>query len=601
MGIRIAITGINSYFASTLLPILEANTEVEEIIGIDVTPWKGGFKKVRFHKEDIRSENIGRLLKGVDVVFHLAFIVGEIHDKKKTLDININGSKNIFTACAENNVKKVIYTSSMTVYGAYQDNALGFTEESPLSQNSDSYYNSSKIQVEGFVADFFKKYPEITLTILRVGLLCGPHIKNMFSALWSKKISALPMGRNSHNQLIHEKDLGDAFHLALKKDIPGIFNVCADDALATRWMFKKAKVKIILVPATPLKFILNILFMLRLQNVSQGWVSMSEHTIYGLSDKFKDATGWSPEYTSKQAFNDFLTARKRDAKDTLKQSFLTKLYTTPWALKQALRGLNASFFLIEKTPWLKNVIPMTNPNKNNMTYLPNSKKIIDQRPKTLAIDETVGEAGSEIIPRRILDDMIELNTTHIIMDTCICRTGFNCENFTNEIGCLFMGETAKKLPPELGRIVTKEMAHEHVSKACDIGLVPMVGKVNVDNLGFLTPDTKKLLSVCFCCHCCCMMGYYKHDSEHQKKLFKPVEGIQIHTTENCIGCGECVETCIFDNIINKEGITTHLDHCTGCGRCEATCQHGGVEIILNNPDYIEDVKERLGSFIKAPR
>ena len=601
MGIRVAITGVNSYFASTLLPILDSDTEIEEIIGIDVTPWKGGFKKVRFHREDIRSGKIESLLNDVDVVFHLAFIVGEIHDKKETLDININGSKNIFKACAANRVKKVIYSSSMTVYGAHQDNALGFTEQSPLNRNSDSYYNSSKIQVEEFVAEFFKDHPGITLTILRVGLLCGPNINNIFSALWSKKFSALPMGRNSHNQLIHEKDLGDAFHIALKKDVPGIFNVCADDALATRWMFKKAKVNVVLIPATPLKFILNILFFLRIEKVSQGWVSLSEHTIFGMSDKFKKAAGWSPKYSSKQAFDDFLTARQRDAKDSLKQSFLTRLYSTPWATKLSLSGLNLSLFLIEKTPWLKNVIPMTDPNKNNMTYLPNSNTIINGTPKTLVVDETVGETGSEIIPRKILDDLIDLNTTHIIMDKCICRTGFKCKNFTNEIGCLFMGETAKKLPPGLGRRVTKEIAHQHVAKASETGLVPMIGKVNVDNLGFLTPDTKELLSVCFCCHCCCMMGFYKHDSEHQKKLFKPIEGIQVYTTSKCKGCGACVETCIFDNIVNKNGITTHLDHCTGCGRCEATCQNGGVEIKLDNPNYVEDVKARLHSFVNTPQ
>ena len=40
------------------------------------------------------------LLKGVDALYHLAFIVGEIQDKDETRDININGSRNVFSACA---------------------------------------------------------------------------------------------------------------------------------------------------------------------------------------------------------------------------------------------------------------------------------------------------------------------------------------------------------------------------------------------------------------------------------------------------------------------------------------------------------------------
>jgi nucleoside-diphosphate-sugar epimerase len=119
MGKTVAITGVNGYFASTILPRLQADPRVEQIIGVDVSPWKGGFDKVRFHKADIRSDGIAEILSGVDVLYHLAFIVGEIQDKDRTHDINVNGSKNVFAACARNSVKKVIYTSSMTVYGSH--------------------------------------------------------------------------------------------------------------------------------------------------------------------------------------------------------------------------------------------------------------------------------------------------------------------------------------------------------------------------------------------------------------------------------------------------------------------------------------------------
>ena len=79
MGKRVAITGINSYFASTVLPRLEADPQVETIIGIDVSPWKGGFDKVTFYREDIRGEKIGDLLTGVDVLYHLAFIINKTY------------------------------------------------------------------------------------------------------------------------------------------------------------------------------------------------------------------------------------------------------------------------------------------------------------------------------------------------------------------------------------------------------------------------------------------------------------------------------------------------------------------------------------------
>ena len=82
MGKTVAITGVNSYFASTVLPRLQADSQIETIIGIDVSPWRGGFDKVTFYREDIRSDKIADLLTGVDVLYHFAFIVDEIQDKE---------------------------------------------------------------------------------------------------------------------------------------------------------------------------------------------------------------------------------------------------------------------------------------------------------------------------------------------------------------------------------------------------------------------------------------------------------------------------------------------------------------------------------------
>jgi len=598
MGKKVAITGVTSYFALTLLPKLQADPEVEEIIGIGRRPWTGGFDKLTYYREDIRSKKLFDLFKGVDAVYHLAFVVGEIHDKQKTLDININGSKNVFEACAANNIKKVIYTSSMTAYGSHSDNILGFKEYDALTRNEDNYYNSCKIDVENYVTNFFQDYPDITLTVLRAGLLVGPNINNMFSDLWSMKVSALPAGRTSHNQMISEEDLGEAMYLPLVKELPGVFNVAGDDAVPTRWCFKATGAFVIPLPIFLLKLIAKVAFKLHLFPASEGWVSLSEYTIFCNTDKFKNVAGWQPKHSSKEAFMQFVEARKRDAKDTPKQAFLTYLYSTPWLTKLSLQGLNALFYVIGKTPILRDIIPITSPKKNNMTYLPTNKNIENKTSNVFEINKSVGEIVNEILPQQVLNDMIETYSFHFVMDKCICRTGYKCKNFTHEVGCMFMGETAKKLPPGLGRKVNKEQAHAHVKKAVGLGLIPMTGKVNVDNLGFLTPDTKELFSVCFCCHCCCMMGYYKHSPEHQKKIFKPVEGLHVRVNQNCIGCGTCIETCIFDNITIQNEAAHHLDHCIGCGRCQTTCPNNAVDISVNNPNYVNDVKNRLKSFVK---
>ncbi|MCP3955686.1 MAG: hypothetical protein GY697_26240, partial [Desulfobacterales bacterium] len=178
------------------------------------------------------------------------------------------------------------------------------------------------------------------------------------------------------------------------------------------------------------------------------------------------------------------------AKQTLKHTFLTWLYQAPSFSSLSLNALNGLFFLLEKSPFLRDRIPLTSPRKNSITYLPASKAIktpaADTRPAdTIAINKRIEAAGNHVLPLRVLDDFIDQARVHFLMDQCICRSAFKCRNFTSDIGCLFMGDTALKLPPGLGRRVTREAAHQHARRANRAGLVPLTGKVNVDNLGFL--------------------------------------------------------------------------------------------------------------------
>jgi UDP-glucose 4-epimerase len=64
-----------------IAPLLFADAEVEEVIGIDLRDPRVDHAKLRFEREDVRSPRMAELFGGCEVVIHLAFIVGEIHDK----------------------------------------------------------------------------------------------------------------------------------------------------------------------------------------------------------------------------------------------------------------------------------------------------------------------------------------------------------------------------------------------------------------------------------------------------------------------------------------------------------------------------------------
>ncbi|MDZ7295371.1 MAG: NAD-dependent epimerase/dehydratase family protein [candidate division KSB1 bacterium] len=574
MGKKIAVTGVNSYFASTLLPHLQADPTVETIVGIDITPWKGGYGKVKFVRRDIRDPGLRETLRDVDTVYHLAFIVEDLKDKAKTYDVNIEGSRNVFQACIDNGVRKVVYTSSNTVYGVDKENPLPQREETPIQVYEENYYNKSKIAVEKMIERMFSSRPEVTVTILRVALVFGPRTQNMFSKTYGLKVAASPVGAVAHIHFIHEDDLGEALHLALVHDLRGVYNVGADDAASSAWCFRMAGVKIIPMPEFLLKPLVNMLFRLGAVPVSASWLTIANRTIFSDNSKFKRATGWRPKYSSEETFLSFLDARKRPKNEKVTQSVVASLLKYRSTVRGVLRLTNLGF-MIGKIPWVNSVYPWTNPKKNSITYLP--------------VNEHVAYREEEVLPQTV-HNLIDKAFVHVIMDRCACRFGEGCQNHPVEIGCLFLGESALEMPENVRRRVSREEAHGHVERAISAGLVPMVGKVRYDNDAFMIPDRRRLLAVCFCCHCCCMMRYYKHlPASLLDQVMPRVEGFSLTVTDACVGCGTCTSYCGWDAIRIENGRAVHSDKCRGCGRCADRCPHGAVRITIGNPQAVKDV------------
>jgi len=76
---------------------------------------------IEFHKTDVRSyEEIAPLVRDADVVFHEAAIPSvprSIQDPVPSHDVNINGTFQVFRACRDGGVRRVVYAASSSAYG----------------------------------------------------------------------------------------------------------------------------------------------------------------------------------------------------------------------------------------------------------------------------------------------------------------------------------------------------------------------------------------------------------------------------------------------------------------------------------------------------
>src|SRR2546426_11425514 len=105
---RIAVTGIASDFGTVIAPLLFADREVEEVVGLDLRDPRVDHPKLHFELLDVRSRGIRELFLGCEAVIHLAFVVSEIHDKELTHSINLGGSKNVIDSASAVGVKRLV-------------------------------------------------------------------------------------------------------------------------------------------------------------------------------------------------------------------------------------------------------------------------------------------------------------------------------------------------------------------------------------------------------------------------------------------------------------------------------------------------------------
>jgi len=257
------------------------------------------------------------------------------------------------------------------------------------------------------------------------------------------------------------------------------------------------------------------------------------------------------------------------------------IYST--TMRWFFRGVHAIFFVTSKTPMVRKIFPWTNPQKSHLSILPVNEDI---------------KGYNEILPPQVAHEIIDNTAHYVIYNKCSCRTAFKCQNHTHDIGCLFIGEDALKMPAALTRRVTRAEAHAHVDKAVAAGLVPTIGKFRVDNFLFMIPDKKKLMSLCFCCHCCCMVTYTKHlPSRQLDEIIVPLKGLSLEVTDNCIGCGECIEYCGFNAIEIVEDKAVHNDYCRICGRCATNCAQNAINISMKNENFMEETVQQIREYV----
>ena len=183
---------------------------------------------------DIRDIDIlDEAMKGVDYVFHLA-AMWLLHCKdfpRTAFHVNIEGTFNVLEACRNNNIKKLIYSSSASVYGDAVE--VPMSEEHPF--NNTNFYGATKISGEAMCTAFNDRYG-LNVIGLRYMNVYGPGqdqhaaysggIPIMLNKINANESPVINGDGSQAYDFIYVEDVAKANVLALKAEVNfGYYNV----------------------------------------------------------------------------------------------------------------------------------------------------------------------------------------------------------------------------------------------------------------------------------------------------------------------------------------------------------------------------------------
>jgi UDP-glucose 4-epimerase len=320
---RVVVVGATGNVGTSLVPALAADAAVDSILGVARRLPALEFPKTEWARANIASDDLVPLLRGADAVVHLAWVIQPSHDLAAMWRINVEGSTRLFRAVGEAGVPALVYASSVGAYSSGPKREA-VDESWPTNGIRTSFYARHKAEVERRLDRFEREHSSVRVVRLRPALIfkreAAEGVRRLFAGPFLLnplvRPSLLPFIPNVPNlrfQAVHSYDVGEAYRLAVTRDVRGAFNVAAEPVLDPPEIARILGARTFPFPTGATRRLADLTWRLHLQPTPPGWVDLALGVPILDTTRARVELGWEPRRSAAEALLDLLQGLREGA------------------------------------------------------------------------------------------------------------------------------------------------------------------------------------------------------------------------------------------------------------------------------------------------
>ncbi len=306
----VLVTGAAGQFGSRLAAALSNDPNVERVIAVDLRAPEADLGGADFIRIDIRSAVLGKVLAdaAVDTVVHAGVLStrASVGNRSAMKEINVIGSLQLLAAVqATPSVQRLVVKSTGSVYGCGPSDPALFTESDQPDSPPLGGWARDCVEVEGYVAAFARRRPDVGIATLRFAHAIGPTVQTGMTHYFRLPVIPIVLGRDPRLQFLHEDDLLSALHRAAIADFTGTYNIASAGAITLLQAAGLIGRPVLPVPAPLFGPVLGVLH--------QAGVDFSgqevEYLAYGRmldTSAAERSWGFIPKYSTRAAFDAYV-------------------------------------------------------------------------------------------------------------------------------------------------------------------------------------------------------------------------------------------------------------------------------------------------------